>query len=639
MGSGVFGAAGYRASLSSDDDSDNNLDNSEGDLDNDFESDSTNNDTDSSASRDSMIRESSIVYGAEPIYREMELAHSPVRVGKVGNSDLYITPELTFDLDPAQPHVSPEQRHQLAKNEPAEIRHLLGMFHFTAPRERAQEFIKEARYMENYELQGSFDASFHAFYPVYSDMTVRQLKGYFAWRTRVRRGEYPLTSSSAAFIYIYELINGIGVKNGVDAYAKLRDFRHYYADRYDANMERYLGWWMRDLVIAENLQGDPLAEQFGTKITADRSYAVLAHPDKATDLQIADALGTLGSYKSARSPLMKLSASLYDCILTTAWKAVVSSHVTAKSYFHSRVATWKMTPVTLFQRAVYYDRDLADHPYETRRVHIDAAREYTRENGHWYCGSFEPVTGQRSYMNDFLHEVDRIGRHVWQTGRDLKPRGFYPSYTQVIEKALVGLKHTVDREQWEVAHPPVHVDLSQLTAIRTAAAWTRESLLTQEERDAEAEEAQREAAEAQKEATKARERASQAQKNASAVENETQQQACQQSPSPQFESSQSELSPSESFQTELSQPQSDQPPAQTLTDDELYLLRALVNHTPAARWKAHLLARHLLPSVLADSINDKLFDFVGDSVVETDDNGDLSLVFDYEADVNDFLAS
>jgi len=46
--------------------------------------------------------------------------------------------------------------------------------------------------------------------------------------------------------------------------------------------------------------------------------------------------------------------------------------------------------------------------------------------------------------------------------------------------------------------------------------------------------------------------------------------------------------------------------------------------------------RHLMPSVVADSLNEAFFDEIGDNVVECD-GGTLSLVEDYREDIKQLL--
>lgn len=77
-----------------------------------------------------------------------------------------------------------------------------------------------ADYHEDYE---DF-AAFKRYYPTYHDMSVKQLQTYFAWRSKIRQGEFYQTSSSYCYVYIYELLNQIGVKSAIDGLKKLTLF-------------------------------------------------------------------------------------------------------------------------------------------------------------------------------------------------------------------------------------------------------------------------------------------------------------------------------------------------------------------------------------------------------------------------------
>lgn len=706
---GVFGASGFRASVG----------------DNDGNNRHCRNDSSHALPRkiDEIVGESGIIYGSELIPREISASQEPGRIhqdfharsdgtrnaGRTGDHTVtdnagrtvhvqaqnYTShdnqpshsgwsmrstyhpsdyTQFTLDIAPVDIQVTPEEQYRLADNEPEKIRQLLGMYRFTVPSQRSREFVRQAKFMEDYESDdGVVDVSFHAFYPTYSDMTIRQLKNYFAWRTKVRHGEYTLTSTSCAFVYVYELLNGIGAGNTENAYAKIREFQRQYVDHYDLSMNRYINQWLKDLVVYADLQGEPLQEQFGTLIADDQPYAALANPHDFSDSAVADAVTALGSYHAEKSPLSKRMSTddhadhdpgelgnagindntsdsadkpierrndvgersertltLYDRAVASAWRAVATSHAMAKSYFHARVATWQKTPVTLFQRAVFYDREKVDHPDLIRKVRIDPVREFVREDGRWHEGSYQAVTGQRSYINGFSHEVDRIGRQVWHVGRTLKPRGFFPPYTQLITQVLTELKRQTDREAWEVTHPPVHVDLSKLASIRLAAADTRESLLTEEERDAEVEERKAEVEE--REAEVSRETSPLTPEHTDSIEAKSIPAELTEQGNPTGEPIEGELA------TTLPAAGNSYGETPTLTDAEVFLLRSLVEHQPTNEWKPKLLERHILPSIVADSINDKLFDLVGDSVLETDEHGNPMLIDDYEPDIQEYLA-
>lgn len=66
-----------------------------------------------------------------------------------------------------------------------------------------------------------------------------------------------------------------------------------------------------------------------------------------------------------------------------------------------------------------------------------------------------------------------------------------------------------------------------------------------------------------------------------------------------------------------------------LTEDEAEFLHLLLSK---GSWKEFVRERHLLPSMLADSINEKLMDMIGDVVIEFDGE-DPVLVEDYEEEL------
>ena len=114
---------------------------------------------------------------------------------------------------------------------------------------REKNFYKQAQLVADYEDNYEKFYPFKRYYPVYHDMTINQLRTYFAWRTKVRKGIYEETSSSYVFVYIYELLNQIGIKNSLDGYQKLQDLEKNYVSLYAPFMAVYLKRWRQDYVI------------------------------------------------------------------------------------------------------------------------------------------------------------------------------------------------------------------------------------------------------------------------------------------------------------------------------------------------------------------------------------------------------
>lgn len=94
---------------------------------------------------------------------------------------------------------------------------------------------------------------FMAYRPTYNDMTASQQKWYFFWRGEVRSNRYPDTDLTYIFIFIYEIINGVGWTKpelGLDQLIKL--LRHYGGTH--RQLQNYLIDWICDFALLHSLQ-------------------------------------------------------------------------------------------------------------------------------------------------------------------------------------------------------------------------------------------------------------------------------------------------------------------------------------------------------------------------------------------------
>lgn len=119
-------------------------------------------------------------------------------------------------------------------------------------------------------------AEFSQYFPYYQMMSYEQLRTYFTWRTRVREGDISDTSLSYAFLYIYELLNNIGVKNPQDGLDKLIFFWKAFS-AYHKSIDKYILRWLKDYHIyyqlpqsfKEFVQKNHLAEQYPPVVDTD----------------------------------------------------------------------------------------------------------------------------------------------------------------------------------------------------------------------------------------------------------------------------------------------------------------------------------------------------------------------------------
>jgi len=109
-------------------------------------------------------------------------------------------------------------------------------------------FYDQALFMKGFEDDYTESVPFSSHYPYYQRMGYEQLRTYFTWRSRVRSGMITSTSVSYAFVYMYELLNQIGVTGPEDGLNKLMAFWQSFRS-YDPVVDQYVLQWLKDYHI------------------------------------------------------------------------------------------------------------------------------------------------------------------------------------------------------------------------------------------------------------------------------------------------------------------------------------------------------------------------------------------------------
>jgi hypothetical protein len=102
--------------------------------------------------------------------------------------------------------------------------------------------------MKDFEDDYTEDVPFSAYFPYYQLMGYEQLRTYFTWRTKIRKGRIENTSLSYAFVYIYELLNNIGTADPEGGLVKLMSFWKAFSV-FDRTIDKYLIKWIKDYHI------------------------------------------------------------------------------------------------------------------------------------------------------------------------------------------------------------------------------------------------------------------------------------------------------------------------------------------------------------------------------------------------------
>ena len=207
---------------------------------------------------------------------------------------------------------------------PKEIKKMIDSYQYSLPGSirREQNFYLQGKLMASYEDHYEGKQSFLRYYPTYHDLTVGQARTYFTWRTKIRQNIYEKISDSYAYIYLYELLNGIGIKNPEAGLDKLITFNKNYAQKFSPEMGAYLERWICDYIIFYNINKTNNTF-FVKEQTNDKKYEQLLYPDQFSNHEVAESLIKLSNYKIRNCPLYKKSIEKFEYLLVLIWHKIL----------------------------------------------------------------------------------------------------------------------------------------------------------------------------------------------------------------------------------------------------------------------------------------------------------------------------
>lgn len=460
---------------------------------------------------------------------------------------------------------------------PEAIRKMKALYDYTLPSiaGRAQNFYVQGKAMADYKDNFEYAGHVTRYFPTYHDLHTDQLRGYFTWRTKVRAGKIERTSLSFVYLYVYELINQIGVNNPQEGYEKLIAFTNSYHDYADKKFLAYIEQWLKDYVIYYDLGPEKIAERFADERAEDEEFDVLVNEAKHSAAEVRAALMDFSSYQLDHCPLQKEDSAMLDQVVKESWHQLMLS---PDKNIVANLLGWQASVAYFpFSSAVFYDRQ----SQRSGEYRVDPQLAFNCQHGRWQKTYYVPAKHRRKIGN-LVHEIDRLVRQEFHLGRQLVRRPVDDDTIKAISKAI----KIAQRQVAEARRPKVKINFAQLDKIRADASVTRESLLTDEER-------QLEEADVAPEVT------------------------------PQKEASTTNDRGKESSDNKYG-----------LTPDEYYLVIHLLRNEP---WKAYIKAHHLMTNMLVDAINEKLFDEIGDTVIEFNDQNEPQIIEDYQPDLEELF--
>ena len=381
------------------------------------------------------------------------------------NQKVFTDTPINFANRPPQPSNN-------ANAVPHKIREMQQLYEYNTitnfDQNKRHNFYRQGKFMEDYTDEVSWTTGFTHYFPTYHDMNVKELREYFAWRTKYRKGIVEPTSKSFAYVYIYELLNQIGTKSAAESLEKMEQFYANYieAEYGDAPMKKNLSQWIIDFCIINNLPSD-IARKYLAPTTIDRDLAIatLENPDVLPDDRIMWALSVLSKIQISKKTAAQRHADNYTRILAMVWRQARETYFTT---FFGRKTTQKITPL---DNAIYYDAgDLTERVYE-----LSPARKYFFTGETWYEESYIPLPYQTPLIKDFVKTIDQKLAKYFKASKTKSNVETDNKYDAIFNAAI--------KDYEESLRPKIEVNLSSLSQIRSDSATTRDSLLTDEDKD------------------------------------------------------------------------------------------------------------------------------------------------------------
>lgn len=510
----------------------------------------------------------------------------------------------------------------------------------------AELFYRQGLLMADFEDDCPYNGTFKSYFPTYNAMSDRQLRGYFTWRAQVRRKKVEETSTSFAFLHLYELICGIGVDNPLDGFRKIKAFWESYR-AYEPGIDRFARVWLQDYAVfhgldpkllsdsktvlfdkalielrraARDIEPLPTPATPATKRRKSSEPTLPLPPDEAREERLMAAINALSTYNLGNSrinhahhrDLRHVACAVY-VRMARYYNTHRKSGIVA-SLFGEETAM----PYTMFASAVFF----APERHKDCEYRLDPIHIYRCQNGFWECMRIHGSRQKSSKLGEMMRACDQRLRLALDPAHPLKEEKVPKYLAKIIDDEIVAWL------SWDAAHQPVKIDidLSQLGHIRNAAAQTREALLIDEERE---DDALTEAAEADSGQPEAEPAANMIAEPAAAStqQNEADEPTIS---TEQFGVVAPLLAPEPTPATPMSAGT-----ASALAHAAEDYLRALLEQN-AAQAASAVERSGQSEDMLVDNINEALFDLVGDTVIEFGAAGP-QIIEDYEADVRGYL--
>lgn len=356
-------------------------------------------------------------------------------------------------------------------------------------------------YVDNYDINVPCNKN----NPVYNNLTIYQLRSYFSWRTLIRNKLYKQTEQSYVFLYIYELLNKIGVKNEIDGLNKIIDLWQNYRV-FDNSFDKYLSNWVKDYYIINriNIDFNLIEEEFPIKNNdnlEDISEILIGNYENKLEF-----LDSISNYHILKSKIMEHKYSfLINLVIPEIFKNLDKYFSENNlSFVNITFGKFKKKYWHVYENAIYFNNKLeSDFVFKFKNLET-----YYRKGNNYYKETFELSQYSKCIVGYILKNIEITLRECLKFSKNLKlnissldelssnaelysivtDKKFNMIINNTIKKYLIEHKTEINNIITKEKKEEIVIDANKFNEIRKSSSRIQEKLIVEEENYLEKEE-------------------------------------------------------------------------------------------------------------------------------------------------------
>ncbi len=356
-------------------------------------------------------------------------------------------------------------------------------------------------YVDNYDINVPCNKN----NPVYNNLTIYQLRSYFSWRTLIRNKLYKQTEQSYVFLYIYELLNKIGVKNEIDGLNKIIDLWQNYR-AFDNSFDKYLSNWVKDYYIINriNIDFNLIEEEFPIKNNdnlEDISEILIGNYENKLEF-----LDSISNYHILKSKIMEHKYSfLINLVIPEIFKNLDKYFSENNlSFVNITFREFKKKYWNVYENAIYFNNKLeSDFVFKFKNLET-----YYRKGNNYYKETFELSQYSKCIVGYILKNIEITLRECLKFSKNLKlnissldelssnaelysvvtDKKFNMIINNTIKKYLIEHKTEINNIITKEKKEEIVIDANKFNEIRKSSSRIQEKLIVEEENYLEKEE-------------------------------------------------------------------------------------------------------------------------------------------------------